>query len=77
MKRSTWFWLGVGLILLVTAGVAAYELIASPFQAMLLADYAKRLTYRTEPGPSDRVRFPAVGPYDIRFGYVGLPAFRQ
>jgi membrane peptidoglycan carboxypeptidase len=77
MKRSTWFWLGFGLVLLVAAGVAAYELIASPFQAMLLADYAKRLTYRTGPGPSERIRFPKAGPYDIRFGYVGLPAFRQ
>ena len=77
MRRRTGFWLAFGLILLLLAGIAAYELIASPFQAMLLADYAKRLTYRTEAGPSDRVRFPEAGPYDIRFGYAGLPGFRK
>ena len=77
MKRRTWVWLTLGLILLLLAAVAAYELVASPVQAMLLADYAKRLTYRTEPGPSDRVRFPDSGPYDQRFGYVALPDIRK
>ncbi|MFA5082732.1 MAG: transglycosylase domain-containing protein [Hydrogenophilaceae bacterium] len=75
MRRRNWFWLTFGLVLFGLAGVAAYELIASPFQAMLLADYAKRLTYRTESGPSDLIRYPTAGPSDIRFGYTGLPEF--
>ena len=76
MKRSTRVWLGLGLALFVLAAVAAYELIASPFQAMLLADYARRLTFQSESGPSDRIRYPKAGPYDIRYGYARLPDFR-
>jgi membrane peptidoglycan carboxypeptidase len=63
------------LALLAAATFAAYELIASPFQAMLLAGYGKRLTYQVESGPSDSIRFPGAGPYDLRLGYVGLPEF--
>jgi membrane peptidoglycan carboxypeptidase len=77
MRVRGWFWLTFGLAFLALAVVAAYELIASPFQAMLLADYARRLTYHDEPGPSDRIRFPEAGPYDLRHGYAGLPGFRQ
>jgi len=77
MTRRAGYLLAFGLALLVLAGIAAYELIASPFQAMLLADYAKRLSYQSAPGPSDRIRFPTSGPYDIRLGYVGLPDFRK
>ncbi len=77
MKRIGRFWLIFSLVLFGLAGLAAYELIASPFQAMLLADYAKRLTYRTGPGPSNLIRFPSAGPSDIRFGYTGLPEFQE
>ncbi|MDD3528310.1 MAG: transglycosylase domain-containing protein [Gallionellaceae bacterium] len=76
MRLRNWLWLGSGLLLLALVGVAFHELTASPLQAMVLADYGKRLTYRSEPGPSDRIRFPAAGPHDIRLGYAGLPDFR-
>ena len=63
-RRVRRIWVGVGLflILFVAAAIAAYELIASPFQAMFLAGYGKRLTYQTEAGPSDSLRFPEAGP---------------
>jgi len=75
--RGLWFGVGLFVVLFVAAAIAAYELIASPFQAMFLAGYGKRLTYQTTAGPSDSIRFPSAGPYDIRLGYVGLPGFRS
>lgn len=75
MTRRTWFWLAFGLAFLGLAGIAAYELIASPFQAMFLSDYAKRLNYHDAPGPSGSIRFPKFGPYDIRLGYTRIPGF--
>ena len=75
-RRNLWLWPLIFSVLLVAAGIAAYEMIASPFQAMFLADYAKRLTYKVEPGKSENIRFPEAGPYDIRLGYVSLPEFQ-
>jgi membrane peptidoglycan carboxypeptidase len=76
-KRRLWLWPLILLILIGAAGVIAYELVASPFQAVLLANYGKRLTYDIQSGPSERIRFPANGPYDQRLGYSRLPDFIQ
>lgn len=62
-------------LIIVGAVIAAYEMIASPFQAMLLAGYGKRLTYQVEAGENPAFSVPTFGPYDIRAGYVGLPEF--
>ena len=74
-RFGPWFWTFVGVMILVGALIAAYELIASPFQAMVLAGYGKRLTFQLEPGEDKAFRAPSAGPYDIRLGYVGLPGF--
>lgn len=74
-QRHPWLWLMLVLLLLAGALVAAYELIASPFQAMVLAGYGKRLTFHSEAGESSGLRTPTAGPYDIRLGYVALPEF--
>lgn len=73
--RRLWLWPLLGLLLLIAAAIAAYELIASPFQAMVLAGYGKRLTFQLEAGESEALLTPGAGPYDIRLGYVGLPGF--
>ena len=72
-KRHPWLWALLILLILAGAVVAAYELIASPFQAMVLAGYGKRLTFQMEAGENTSLRTPKAGPYDIRLGYVGLP----
>jgi membrane peptidoglycan carboxypeptidase len=77
MTRRNAYLLVFGLVFLGAALIAAYELIASPLQAMFLADYAKRLNYHDGNGPSDRIRFPKFGPHDIRFGYSLLPDFTK
>jgi membrane peptidoglycan carboxypeptidase len=74
-QRHPWLWAFLVLLLLIGAAIAAYELIASPFQAMVLAGYGKRLTFQSEPGENTSLRTPKAGPYDIRLGYVGLPEF--
>jgi membrane peptidoglycan carboxypeptidase len=74
-KLSRWFWVMIALAVLLGALIAAYELIASPFQAMVLAGYGKRLTFQLEAGQDKEMRTPEAGPYDIRLGYVGLPEF--
>jgi len=73
--RRLWLWPLLGLLLLIGAGIAAYELIASPFQAMVLAGYGKRLTFELAPGENPGLRTPVAGPYDIRLGYVDLPGY--
>lgn len=74
-RRQPWLWAFLVLLLLIGALVAAYELIASPFQAMVLAGYGKRLTFQSEPGENRNLRTPVAGPYDLRLGYVGLPDY--
>jgi membrane peptidoglycan carboxypeptidase len=74
-RRQPWLWAFLVLLLLIGALVAAYELIASPFQAMVLAGYGKRLTFQSEPGENRSLRTPSAGPYDLRLGYVGLPEY--
>lgn len=74
-QRHPWLWAFLILLILAGAVVAAYELIASPFQAMVLAGYGKRLTFQSEAGENAALRTPSAGPYDIRLGYVGLPEF--
>lgn len=71
-----WLWLLLSILLTVAAAaLTAYELVASPIQAQYLARFGERLTFWLGAGPSDNIRFPETGPYDIRLGYVGLPGF--
>jgi len=70
-----WPWAMLALLFLVGALIAAYELIASPLQAMVLAGYSKRLSYQTQTGENRDLSVPGYGPQDVRLGYVGLPAF--
>ena len=59
-------------------GLAARdEARASGLQAQYFTRQASQLTNEVGDGPSDRIRFPAGGPYDRRFGYARLPAALQ
>jgi membrane peptidoglycan carboxypeptidase len=68
---------GVLLLLIVAAGLIAYELLSSALEARYLAKTAQKMTWRVQPGPSNRIRFPGDGPYDVRLGYSELPQFTQ
>src|SRR3546814_3306650 len=51
------------------------EAKTSTLQAEVFSHMAAQMTYRVDRGPSERILFPKVGPYDRRLGYVGLPGF--
>lgn len=65
---------GIVLFFVLFAGVL-WELRTSTIQAQIFASQAKKLTFRTEPGPSPAITYPKVGPFDHRNGYSRLPAF--
>lgn len=61
------------LVLAAAGGAAYYEAQTSYWQARYLPEYARRLTWEVQTGPSDAIRFPDKGPFDERLGYVRLP----
>lgn len=60
--------LGTGAVALVVV-----EMRTSRLQARYLSSIASELTYHVEDGPSESIRFPGAGPYDLRYGYTRLP----
>src|SRR5574340_1097610 len=67
--------LGVLLLLIGLAGLIAYELLSSALEAKYIARAAQKMTWQIRPGPSDRIRYPGQGPYDVRLGYSKLPHY--
>ncbi|MCK0507317.1 transglycosylase domain-containing protein [Aromatoleum anaerobium] len=63
------------LALIASAAFLVFEVRSSWFQAREISHYAENLRYHVEAGPSDSVRFPAHGPFDLRLGYAKLPRF--
>jgi membrane peptidoglycan carboxypeptidase len=85
-QRRRWPWgrILLGLLggALVALGVKGYlflrdELPSSTLQARYFSSLGSQLSFAVEPGPSPLIRYPKTGPYDLRFGYVGLPGFIQ
>ncbi|WP_223481662.1 MULTISPECIES: transglycosylase domain-containing protein [unclassified Pseudomonas] len=69
------FWLLV-LIILIALGLAAVrEMRTSKFQSREASKYAATLSYELKPGPSDSIRYPGAGPFDLRLGYSSLGEF--
>ncbi len=66
---------GILLLLVVLAGLIAYELLSSALEAKYIAREAQKMTWQIRPGPSDRIRYPGQGPYDVRLGYSKLPHY--
>lgn len=73
--RRLWLWPLILFILLVVAAFAAYELIASPIQAKVLARYGENLTFQLEAEANPNPPTAPQGPYDVRLGYPDLPNF--
>ena len=67
--------LGILLLLVGLVGLIAWELLSSAVEAKYLAKTAQKMTWQIRPGPSDRIRYPGAGPYDVRLGYSELPDF--
>ena len=76
-KRSRRLLIGLGILLLGVGlvGLIAWELLSSALEAKYLARTAQKMTWQIRPGPSDRIRYPGQGPYDVRLGYSKLPEY--
>ena len=76
-NRHGWkaFWLLVVIIAIVVGLAASKEIRTSRFQSRELSQYAASLTYKLEPGPSEAIRYPGNGPFDLRLGYSSLDEF--
>lgn len=70
--RLTLYLLLVSLLLAATA-LLVFESRSAHFQSRELSRYAASLTYKVEPGPSERIIYPTDGPFDKRQGYAYLP----
>ncbi|HYK91862.1 MAG TPA: transglycosylase domain-containing protein, partial [Acidobacteriota bacterium] len=70
-------WFGWLFAFATVAYLAVYEMRTSAFESWILSTYAKRISYKIEPGPSSSVVFPRSGPFDIRSGYALIPEFVQ
>ena len=77
MRARWWILLAIILVPLILIGVLVWELMSSDIQASYLAKAASKMTWRLQDGPSDRIRFPEGGPYDLRLGYSKLPDYAQ
>ena len=60
-------------IIALIASLLVYEMRTSRFQAAYFTNVAKELTFKLKPGESKLIRFPEVGPHDIRLGYTRIP----
>ncbi|SDS38719.1 Membrane carboxypeptidase (penicillin-binding protein) [Pseudomonas sp. Z003-0.4C(8344-21)] len=76
-NRHGWkaFWLLLLIIAIVVGLAASKEMRTSRFQSRELSQYAASLTYKLEPGPSEAIRYPGNGPFDLRLGYSSLDEF--
>jgi membrane peptidoglycan carboxypeptidase len=66
----------VGIAAVAVAAYAVVEEVrSSRWQARQLSDLNGELGFELQPGPTDQVRYPGDGPYDLRLGYTQLPMF--
>ncbi|MGX6564754.1 transglycosylase domain-containing protein [Cupriavidus necator] len=81
MSRRGWIFAGLAVALCgggyFVYGLVASEVRNSQWQARLLGQLNKQLTFEVLPGASDSIRFPHSGPYDARLGYGRLPLFAE
>jgi len=67
--------LGILLLIVGLVGLIAWELLSSALEAKYLVKTAQKMTWQIRPGPSNRIRYPGQGPYDVRLGYSKLPDY--
>ncbi|WP_454841183.1 transglycosylase domain-containing protein [Pseudomonas hormoni] len=69
------FWLLLLIIAIVVGLAAAKEMRTSKLQSREASKFAATLKYDLQPGPSDAIRYPGTGPFDLRLGYSSLGEF--
>lgn len=61
----------------IVVSLVANEVHTSQWQARYMSRLGKSLTFEVLPGPSDSIRYPHSGPYDLRLGYERLGEFGE
>lgn len=61
----------------IVVSLVTHEARTSQWQARYMSRLGKSLTYEILPGPSDSIRYPHSGPYDLRLGYEKLGEFGE
>ena len=61
------------ILAVILAAAVGIEMKTSALQSRWLSKLATGLGSSVGPGPSDSIRFPGTGPYDLRLGYSELP----
>ncbi len=70
-----WVW---GMFLLLALGAGVWnEMNTSFWQSYYLSQYAEKLSYTVEPGPSREIVFPKYGPFNTQRGYDRIPDFQR
>ncbi len=65
------------LIPMFIASPLIYEMRTSAFSSRILSSYARKMSYKVQPGPSHNIIFPKHGPFDLRTGYALIPDFER
>lgn len=82
MQKNRSTYISALLLVLFAGAVAAVIAVAifvkeevrtSRYQARYLSEISKQLSFKLEPGPSESIRYPEYGPFDLRMGYAMLP----
>ncbi|CAB3780069.1 transglycosylase domain-containing protein [Pararobbsia alpina] len=79
LRQWRW-WLFAVFFLLVCAiavRMVQTEIQTSERQARYLSELGRDIAFTVGNGRSDSIRYPAAGPYDLRFGYASLPSFQK
>jgi membrane peptidoglycan carboxypeptidase len=75
-ESPRWFRKGAAAIFLLGIGLlVAGEMKFSWLESRFFAAEASRVNYKLASGPSERIRYPDAGPYDLQRGYSILPVF--
>lgn len=69
--------LGLAVIAFILVKLVREEVATSKYQARYLSEISQQLSYTLDSGPSNSIRYPGNGPYDLRLGYSALPDMLQ
>jgi membrane peptidoglycan carboxypeptidase len=61
----------------IAARLVQNEIQTSRLQARYLSGLGRDIDFKVAAGPSDSIRFPENGPYDLRLGYQALSRFEK
>jgi len=78
VRRLKWWLLAIVLaVLAIVARCVQLEMETSRLQAHYLSELGHDISFTVAGGPSNAIRFPSTGPYDVRLGYTLLPGFQK